>query len=123
MKLTLEANSGVNLIRSYAAGEIHVGELAVYSSCIVTADTLIADWEPQTLSQLEAAHLERLFALRPEVVLLGTGPMQEFPPHAIRGAFAARRIGLEVMDLGAACRTYNVLVQEERRAAAALLLR
>ncbi len=60
-------------------------------------------------------------SLQPDIVLLGTGPKQFFPSRAIREAFAARRVGLEVMDLGAACRTYNILVQEERRVAAALL--
>ena len=69
---------------------------------------------------LSAADLEPLFALHPEVVLLGTGAKQVFPASDVRQAFAARRIGLEVMDLGAACRTYNILVQEERRVAAVL---
>ncbi len=61
-----------------------------------------------------------IFALQPDVVLLGTGAKQMFPAGAIRQAFAARKVGLEVMDLGAACRTYNILVQEERRVAAVL---
>jgi uncharacterized protein len=56
------------------------------------------------------------------LVLLGTGPTQRFPPMEIRAALTSRGVGLEVMDLGAACRTYNVLVQEERRVAAALFL-
>jgi len=122
MKLTLEANTQLNLIRSYSATEVRVGELRLHSSCIITADTVIADWEPRSLEKLSAAHLEKLFALRPEVVLLGTGHTQRFPPAAIRAAFAEHRIGLEAMDLGAACRTFNVLVQEDRRVAAALLL-
>jgi uncharacterized protein len=121
MKLTLEANSSVNLIRSYAAHEIRIGEQTLRASCIVMADSVIADWEPNSLADLAAAHLQRLFALNPEVVLLGTGAVQRFPPQPIRAAFAAERIGLEVMDLGAACRTFNVLVQEDRRVAAALL--
>jgi uncharacterized protein len=120
MKLTLEAKSQVNLIRSYSAAEVRVGELRLQSSCIITADTVIADWEPRSLAELSAAHLEKLFALRPEVVLLGTGLVQRFAPAAIRAVFAERRVGLEAMDLGAACRTFNVLVQEDRRVAAAL---
>jgi len=120
MKLTLEAGSHVNLIRSYSATELRVGELRLHSSCIITADTVIAEWEPATLAQLSAAHLEKLFALQPEVVLLGTGLVQRFAPQAIRAAFLERGIGLEAMDLGAACRTFNVLVQEERRVAAVL---
>jgi uncharacterized protein len=120
MKLTLDASTRVNLIRSYSATEVRVGELHLRSSCIITADTVVADWEPRSLEELSAAHLERLFALQPEVVLLGTGRAQRFAPAPIRAAFAERRVGLEAMDLGAACRTFNVLVQEDRRVAAAL---
>jgi uncharacterized protein len=120
MKLTLEASTRVNLIRSYSPGEVRVGELRLHSSCIITAGAVIADWEPASLAALLPAHLEKVFALQPEVVLLGTGLVQRFAPQAIRAAFAERGVGLEAMDLGAACRTFNVLAQEDRRVAAAL---
>lgn len=120
MKLTLEARPEGNLIRSYSPTEVRVGERRLHCSCIITADTLIADWEPASFAELSAAHLEKVFALRPEVVLLGTGPVHRFAPQPIRAVFAERKVGLETMDLGAACRTFNVLTQEERRVAAAL---
>jgi uncharacterized protein len=123
MKLTLEASSRVNLIRSYSAGQIRVGEQVIQSSCIITADTVVASWPPTTLDELVVDHLLPLFELRPELVLLGTGAKQRFAPAQIRSAFATRGVGLESMDLGAACRTFNVLVQEERRVAAALFLK
>lgn len=123
MKFTLESSSRVNLVRAYSGTELKIGEDLVRSSCIVSADRLITDWPPQNVDALAPEHLEAIFTLAPEVVLLGTGERQRFPPGQIRAAFAARGVGLEVMDLGAACRTYNVLVQEERRAVAALLLR
>ena len=66
--------------------------------------------------------LEPLFALAPEVVVLSTGARQKFPRASLRAEFASRRIGLEVMEVGAACRTYNVLVSEERRVLGAILL-
>ncbi len=122
MKFTLETNSRVNLIRAYSPTELRIGEQTVRGTCIVTADELITDWEPASFAELSPEHLERLLALRPEVVLLGTGPVQRFPPAGLRGLFAEHRIGLEVMDLGGACRTFNILVQEERRVAAALFL-
>jgi len=122
MKFTLESSSRVNLIRAYSSAEVRVGEQSVRRSCIVTADALITDWEPASFAELSAAHLEPVLALRPELVLLGTGLTQRFPPPAIRSAFAARGVGLEAMDLGAACRTFNILVQEERRVAAVLFL-
>ena len=122
VQFTLEANSGANLIRGYSDTEIRIGSARVTRSCIVTAHSLVTEWEPAAFADLTPAHLETIFALEPELVLLGTGPVQRFPPAAVRGAFAARRVGLEVMDLGAACRTFNVLIQEERRAAAVLFL-
>ncbi len=120
MKFTLDSRDDINLIRGYAPGEIHIGEQLARAPCIVTADRLILDWAARDVATLTAAQLAPLFALQPELVLLGTGPKQIFPASAVRQAFAARNVGLEVMDLGAACRTYNILVQEERRVAAVL---
>jgi len=123
MKFTLEASSRLNLIRSYSLQEIRIGEQSLRASCIVTADTLVTDWAPASFAELRPEHLEAILALKPELVLLGTGATQRFPPTEIRAALTGRGVGLEVMDLGAACRTFNILVQEERRAAAALFLR
>jgi len=112
-----------NLIRGYSDSEVRIGVHTVRGSCIVAADTLITQWEPQSFAQLEAAHLEALLALNPELVVLGSGPTQQFARGEIRALLSSRGVGLEVMQLGAACRTFNVLVQEERRVAAGLFLR
>ena len=122
MKFTLEDSSRVNLVRGYSPQEIRIGNQRLNASCIVTADTLITQWEPASFADLKPEHLEAILALQPELVLLGTGPTQRFPPAAIRAVFTSGGLGLEVMDLGAACRTFNILVQEERRVAAALFL-
>jgi len=123
MKFTLENNPGLNFIRSYSAEELRIGEHSIRSSCIVMANALIAQWPPASLDELQVNHLEPIFELQPELVLLGTGARQRFPPADIRAAFTAQKIGLEAMDLGAACRTFNILVQEDRRVAAALFLK
>ena len=123
VKFTLEPASGAYLIRGYSASEIRVGEARVTRSCIVSADRLITDWEPASFAELSVVHLAAVFALDPELVLLGTGPTQRFASGEVRAAFAERRVGLEAMQLGAACRTFNILIQEERRVAAALFLR
>ena len=122
MKFTLEATSRANLIRGYSPQEIRIGNQRLTTSCIVTADALITQWEPASFADLEPEHLQSILELKPELVLVGTGPTQRFPPAAIRAAFTSAGVGLEVMDLGAACRTFNILVQEERRVAAALFL-
>jgi len=114
MQLTLDADSRVNLFRRYSAQEVSVGERVLRVSCVVTADTILEPWDP--------GDFETLFALRPDIVLLATGTTQRFPPADLRAAFEQRRMALEAMTLGAACRTFNILVQEGRRVAAALLL-
>ena len=114
VKFTLEPPAQANLIRGYSESELRIGEQRVQRSCLVTAERLITDWPPATFGELVPAHLEAIFALIPELVLLGTGPTQRFAPAEVRSEFARRRIGLEVMLLGAACRSFNVLVQEER---------
>jgi uncharacterized protein len=114
MQMTLDADPRVNLIHSYAPGEVRVGERLLRGNALITADAIIENWNP--------ADLDAVFALKPDVVLLGTGETQQFPPAAIRAAFAERRIALEPMTLGAACRTFNILVQEGRRVTAALMI-
>ncbi len=122
MKLTRDARGDVNLIRGYGPGAVRIGERLVSAHCVVAADALITDWNAPSATQLAASHLEAVFALEPDVVLLGTGPRQVLPSAAVREAFASRGIALETMDLGAACRTYNILVQEERRVVALLFV-
>ncbi len=102
---------------------MRIGEQRVQRTCLVTAERLIGDWGPASFDELAPAHLEAIFALEPELVLLGTGATQRFASAVVRAEFARRRIGLETMELGAACRTFNVLVQEERGVLAALFFR
>jgi len=121
MKFIQQRPEGLNLIRRYGADFISLGGDEIRESCIVTASTF-APWMPRSVDELTAEHFAPLFEQRPEVVVLSTGPRQVFPRAALRAEFATRKIGLEVMEIGAACRTYNVLVSEERQALAAILL-
>jgi uncharacterized protein len=123
MKFTLEPATQPNLIRGYSATQLLIGNRSIERSCIVTPDQVITDWEPASFDDLLPAHLEAIFALLPQVVLLGSGATQRFASAEIRRTFTQRAVGLEVMQLGAACRTFNILVQEERQVAAALFLR
>lgn len=123
MKLTQEIYGSEHRIRSFEAGRVTINNEVFTESVVVTANTLVRDWPPQVLADLTQEHLDAIIALDPEVVLLGTGVRQQFPDVALLRHLIARGIGVEVMDTGAACRTYNVLASEEGRVAAALLLR
>jgi uncharacterized protein len=122
MQFTQHTPGGLNLIRRYGADFIAIGNEEIRASCIVGATTLIRDWPPRSVTDLVIEHLAPLFEYQPEVVVLSTGSKQQFPRAALRAEFATRKIGLEVMEVGAACRTFNVLLSEERKVLAAVLL-
>ena len=120
MQFTQELTSA-NVVRSVAPGAIQVGEQILTSHVILTAATIIAPWSPERPPAVDLQDLSPALALDPEVIILGTGLTIRFPGPALVSALAERGIGIEVMDTAAACRTYNVLVHEDRAVAAALL--
>lgn len=121
MKLSQEVGGGYR-IRSYEPGRVKINDNTHERSVIVAPDQLVEDWTPQDLGELETVHLEKVLELEPEVVILGTGPVQRFPDRKILQRILTTGVGVEVMETGAACRTYNVLMAEDRRVVAALLL-
>ena len=122
MHIQLETGGQANLIRTYAAGQIIVNQDSYTRSLVVLPGQIIADWPPQTFEELAVAHVAALVPLRPELVILGTGRRQRFPRAALLAPLMEAGIGWEIMDTGAACRTYNILMGEGRNVAAALLM-
>jgi len=115
-------NLAGNTNRAYAAGRITVNEEVIVTSVIVTPDRIIHDWLPDSFGDLEPRHIARLEELQPEIIVLGTGGLLRFPGVEFTAGFLSRGIGIEVMDTHAACRTYNILLSEDRRVVAALLM-
>lgn len=122
MKLTDERTEGAFLVRSYRPGELQVGEETLRRSCVLRADRLVRDWRPQNIDELTLADLDVVLALEPEIVVFGVGERQRFLRMEHMAAMLSRGVGCEAMTTEAACRTYNVLVSEERRVVAALML-
>jgi uncharacterized protein len=122
MQISREEGNVSNAIIAYAAGEIRMRDRVFHASLIATRDAVISEWQPAPVEQLAIGDFGRLLELSPEVVILGTGPKQQMPPPELFAAFASRGIGLEVMDTGAACRTYNLLLAEYREVAVALIV-
>lgn len=110
-------------VRRYGSEGVQVGEQWLTAPCLLTAQQLVADWTPHGFATLDAADLDRLFALATDLVLVGLSTADRIPPPNLRREFRTRGIALESMELGAACRTFNVLVQEGRPVLAALFPR
>ena len=91
-------------------------------SLVIHPDGLIRDWAPQTLSALGPGDLEIFAGLGLEILILGTGQRLEWPDPALLAPLHDLGIGIEVMDTRAACRTYNILMADQRRVAAALII-
>lgn len=122
MKLHLADAAGLNAFTAYGAGYVIVNRQRHEKSVVVLPDRIITDWAATSFEALAAAHLEALVGLGQEIILLGTGNTLRFPRPEILRPLLEAGIGLEVMDVQAACRTFNILVAEERRVGAALLL-
>jgi uncharacterized protein len=122
MRFTQDPSTGINVIRGYASGELRVNENTYRGALILSATTLIELPNVQNLEDLLKATVAQILQLEPELVLLGTGVRQIFPPPAFGAQFTRTGIGFEVMDTSAGCRTFNVLVGEQRRVVAILLL-
>src|SRR6266478_107749 len=119
MKFHLQAPAA-NLIRACGSDWIRIGETEYRQNLIVTPDAVVTGWAPAGFAALTAENFASLLEYAPEVVLLGTGASQSFPHPRLTNALAQARIGVEVMDTRAACRTFNILVAEDRRVVAAL---
>ena len=138
MKLSLETRSA-NIIHSYEVGAVTIQQnqrqsgtevdtdanpqqlLKITGSLIITPELLIQDWLKEALS-LSKHDMQRVIEIQPEVILLGTGETMKFPNNEIMQLCYQEKIGIEVMNTAAACRTYNVLAAERRKVAAALMV-
>lgn len=121
MKLQAERPQGRNAITSYGPGVVTINGEAHHASLLVAHDRAPIAWPVPTIDELKSEHLHGL-ETNADVVLLGTGARQRFPSPDVLRPLIDKRIGVEVMDTAAACRTYNVLLAEGRAVAAALII-
>lgn len=123
MKIAKEtAGRDTQVIRAYGPGRINVNDVLLTRSFILAPTHVLEDWPPQRFEDLQPAHFDAALALEPEILIVGTGATQRFLPPELMARFGAGGMGVEVMDTAAACRTYNVLLSEDRKVVAALLM-
>ncbi len=122
MKFQPDTLPGTNVITRHGPGELWVATTRFSHSLLVPWTGTVLPWAPATPADLSEADFEAVLALKPEVVIFGSGARLQFVKPALMRALIDRHIGVETMDTAAACRTYNVLVSEGRSAVAALLM-
>jgi uncharacterized protein len=122
MRFTEDTHPAINVIRGYGTTEIRINAQSIREAVILSATQLLIEPDLHGVADLGDSAHARLMSLEPELVLIGTGPRQQFPAASFGAQFLRAGVGYEVMDTGAACRTFNVLVSEGRRVAAVLLL-
>jgi uncharacterized protein len=120
MRLALDSDSRIHLVRRYGGGQILIGEQLITRPCIVSPDRLLLDWPAASFAELAESQLEPLLAMQAEVILIGAGETQPYPSASLRALLRSNAAAIEYMSLGAACRTYNILASEQRKVVAAL---
>jgi uncharacterized protein len=121
LKFQPDTLAGVNSITRHDAHRIQVGGQGFEHSLVVPWRGDVGRWPCDRVADLAAGHFERLLALRPELVIFGSGSKLQFISPALYRCLIDQRIGMETMDTAAACRTYNVLAHEGRAVVAALI--
>ncbi len=122
MKMQPDRLEGTNLISRQEAGRLWVHQTPFQGHLLVPHRGEVQAWSAASFETLEEAHFQQILAMKPELVIMGTGARLRFPPPALWRGLMAAGIGFEAMDTGAACRTFNVLASEGRAVLAALLM-
>ena len=141
MQLNKDQNRGVIEVKSYKQGELVISQLPLnapengntgevtaspklktLTHSVILTNRGIIDWTPRTIDSLSTTDWSEVIKAKPNVVIIGTGETLSFPPQALLAPLFDQQIGVEVMDTHAACRTYNILMAEDRNALAALII-
>lgn len=122
MKFSEDYAIGTNVIRSFTDSTIDVNNKTYNKSLIISNNLLIEDWAISHIDELQPEHWQELIQHKPEVILIGTGASLVFPHPSSYAPAIDMGIGVEFMDSKAACRTYNVLVSEDRVVLAGIIL-
>jgi len=122
MKFAEDHNSANYKISGYDHGSIGINGLAHNQSLVISPMELLSPWKPEKYEDLKAEDLDEIYAFKPEIIILGTGLKQRFPSSEILRRLAKEQIGYEIMDTQAACRTFNILMAEDRTVVAGMFL-
>lgn len=122
MKLQSDPHSGANTITGYGDGYIEINKIPYSHAVLLSSDGEILEWAVKSFEELSPADFTQMATLKPELIIIGTGKRQRFPKPELLKSLIDAKLGFEVMDSQAACRTYNILVGEGRQVLLALIV-
>lgn len=122
MDLSFEHPGDYLFVRRVGVGTVTVVDRDFHKSILLTPEKVVEDWAVTDAKQLTLADVELIASLKPELVLMGTGEKQIFPPAEVMAGFLRQGIGVEAMTNGSAARTYSLLAGEGRKVVAAFIL-
>ncbi len=123
MKIELDSEfTTSNKIISYSNDSFKLKDTLIETNLVISKDRLIENWSVDTYQNLATQHLDQIILWQPELIIIGSGTLPSFPNPELNAYVASKNIGLEIMDTGAACRSYNLLLDEGRDVVACLFL-
>ena len=122
MKLQSDPHSGANTITGYGDGYVEINQTPYAHAVLLSSDGEILEWDVKSFEELSSSDFAQMASLKPELIIIGTGKRQRFPRPELLKTLIEARLGFEVMDSQAACRTYNILVGEGRQVLLALIV-
>lgn len=122
MDLSFDHAEGYLFVRTVGRSSVVLADRELSDSFLLATDHVVEGWPIHDAAELDASHVDTLLSLQPELIILGTGHVQKFPAAAFMAGFLRKGVGIEVMDNGAAARTYNLLAGEGRRVVAGFIL-
>jgi len=122
MKFSAADSGDGHLIQGYESGRILIDGKSYHRGLILTPERILDGWGPSNPADLSEDDVRALIELDPQVIVIGTGQRQVFPSPAVYASAMRHGVGVEIMDTGAACRTYNIVMAEGRRIVAGLIV-
>jgi len=122
LKLQSDPHSGANTITGYGDGYVEINQTPYAHAVLLSSDGAISEWPVASFDGLNESDFAQMVNLKPELILIGTGSRQRFPKPELLKSLILAKIGFEIMDSQAACRTYNILVGEGRQVLLALIV-
>jgi uncharacterized protein len=122
VKLQSDPHSGANTITGYGDGYIEINKIPYSHAVLLSSDGEILEWAAKSFEELSSSDFAQMASLKPELIIIGTGKRQRFPKPELLKTLIEAKLGFEIMDSQAACRTYNILVGEGRQVLLALIV-